>query len=120
MLLFYLIVILSAVPNHPWFGEEVAGVSLIKYVGVLALLYAVVRLMSGATLPALRTWPARLFPMLAIWALCSYQLVTGVGQLNGSPFMLYLSFCLVFFVDGQLLLVHLHRGIEIGVLHLPQ
>src|SRR5437868_8859892 len=97
MIFYYLIVFLSAVPGHPWFGEQVGGVSIIKYVGIVALAYALFSLARRSTVPPfLSTWPARMFLLLAAWAQLNYIFVSGNPGLAGSPFMLYLSFLTLF------------------------
>src|SRR5271170_8330638 len=51
LIIFYLVVLLSAVPKHPWFGEEVAGFTIAKYLGILCLVYTLLALVLRTTVP---------------------------------------------------------------------
>jgi O-antigen ligase len=97
VLLIYLIILLSAVPNHPWFGEEVGGFTLAKYLGVVCFLYALLSLSFRASFPALlTTWPARLFVILTVWAVASCFFVSH----SPDPFFLaqpFISYIAIFF-----------------------
>jgi O-antigen ligase len=103
MILYYLIVLLSAVPNHPWFGEEVGGVTALKYAGLLCLLYAIWYMARQRTISLFAVWPTRLFIALFAWAICSY-IATGRAAVGSSwsPFTMYLSICLLFVVTHLL------------------
>jgi len=80
LIIFYLVVLLSAVPKHPWFGEEVAGFTIAKYLGILCLLYTLLALVLRATVPGFfSNWPARLFLAFTIWSLLSCIFVSNVA-----------------------------------------
>ena len=75
MILFYFIVLFSAVPNHPWFGYQPGGFTLIKYAGYLCLVYAIYHLGMRGNVPSFfATWPARLFAALFFLACVSYAM----------------------------------------------
>lgn len=99
MILVYLIIGLSAVPNHPWFGESAGGITLIKIVGFVALAYALFYLPLRRTpVPLLKEWPARLFIVLIVWASIS-ALTSGMrAALAQSALKLYASFASIFFM----------------------
>lgn len=99
MFIVYLIIVLSAVPNHPWFGAQVGGLTMIKYLGFLGLGYAFLQLLQRRTTPPiLATWPARFFLLLFLWALMSYLFVSTRNEVNNGAFMLYLTFMSIFLV----------------------
>ena len=105
MFFFYFIVLLSAVPNHPWFGEQVNGLTLIKYLGILCLLYTIYYLAARRpNINLFHTWPDRLFILLFILVLGSKLLtLDSTGSLGGSFFTIYLSVCLLFFTTRCLI-----------------
>jgi O-antigen ligase len=94
LLLIYLIIFISAVPKHPWFGEEVGGFTFAKYLGVVCFLYALLALSFRATFPALfTTWPARLFVALTVWAVASCFFVSHAPDplVLAQPFISYFA-----------------------------
>ncbi|MGB7439332.1 MAG: O-antigen ligase family protein [Candidatus Acidiferrum sp.] len=94
MFLIYLIIFISAVPKHPWLGEEVGGFTLAKYLGVVCFLYALLALSFRATLPVLfTTWPARLFVALTAWGIASCFFVSHAPEplVLAQPFISYFA-----------------------------
>jgi O-antigen ligase len=104
MIFYYFILLFSAMPNHPWMGDQVGGFTFIKFVGLACMFYAVARIFSrGVVPPFFRTWPARLFVALIVLAFISYAFTGSLAYLTGGPFMIYLSCLLLFFVTLALI-----------------
>ena len=104
MIFYYFILLFSAMPNHPWMGDQVGGFTFIKFVGLACMFYAVARIFSrGVVPPFFRTWPARLFVALILLAFISYAFTGSLAYLTGGPFMIYLSCLLLFFVTLALI-----------------
>lgn len=81
MALIYLIILLSAVPKHPWFGEEVGGFTFARYLGVACFLYALLVLSTRPAFPVLlRAWPARFFIALTVWTIASCFFVSHAAE----------------------------------------
>src|SRR5438552_4674290 len=97
MILFYILVFVMAMPNHPFFELPFAGLTIIKYLGIACFGYAVIRSATRGSLPNfLSAWQVRAFFLLLI--LCALSLLFS-GQSIGlefSPGITYLSF--LFFV----------------------
>jgi O-antigen ligase len=94
LIIFYIVVLLSAVPKHPWFGEEVAGFTIAKYLGILCLVYTLLALVLRTTVPGFfSNWPARLFLAFTIWSLLSCIFVSNVSTLFtiAQPLISYLA-----------------------------
>lgn len=103
MILFYIIVFFSAVPNHPWVEQPVAGLTVIKYLGIFCMGYALVHVLSkGEMPPFFQTWQARLFMLLFAIAGLSFFFKSSARSLLSSPMLLYVSFFLAFFVTVAL------------------
>ncbi|MFB3813625.1 MAG: O-antigen ligase family protein [Terriglobales bacterium] len=99
MLIYYFIVLLSAVPKHPWFGEQIGGVSMFKLLGAISVLYALLQLTKRRTVPPfITTWPGRLFLLLFLWALTSFVANSLGGTMGQSAMMIYTSFLSFFLV----------------------
>jgi len=102
MIFYYLVVLFSAVPNHPWFGAEVGGgITVIKITGILALLSALIYLGMRKSFPAFfSAWPIRFYLILQI-IVCVSFVTEQVGGVNfagvGSPIMQYFSIGLLYF-----------------------
>ena len=52
MIVFYILVLVSPMPNHPLFEAPFAGLTVVKWLGIICCGYAVVRLLSCRRLPA--------------------------------------------------------------------
>lgn len=94
LIFIYLVIFLSAVPRHPWFGEEVGGFTVAKYLGLLCLLYAVFAMCFRSGLPSfLVTWPARFFVVLTAWGIFSCLFVSNAVAPFAivQPFVSYLA-----------------------------
>ena len=99
MIIFYLVVFLCAVPKHPWFGTEIAGFTLAKYLGVLSILYAFFEIVRQPRMPGFfDQWSGRLYVILFVWALISCSLYVGFFALTAWVFQAYVSTLFIFFV----------------------
>jgi O-antigen ligase len=101
MILFYFVILFSAVPNHPWFGYEHDGFNLIKVVGLLCLFYALLHSTLQGRFPAFfATWPSRLFALLIVLACLSYALKGNVQDPASSrtALVVYLEYFILFLI----------------------
>jgi O-antigen ligase len=99
VIIFYLIVLLSAVPKHPWFGTEIAGLTLAKDLGILSILYSCFAIVRRRKLPGFfDNLPGRLYVILFIWAFISSFSFVGVVALTRWVFQAYISTLFIFFV----------------------
>jgi O-antigen ligase len=99
MILYYLILLFSAVPNQTWVGSDVAGITFIKVTGAVCAVYAIFCLTTRKS-PAgfLTTWPARLFIALFLIALSSYLFKDVAGDIRTTAISIYLSILSLFFI----------------------
>ena len=98
MIFYYLLVSVMPLINHPLWSNFIGDLTLVKYVGVAALLYAIVSLPARRIqIPYLRTWQARSFLLLT--ALATVSFITKGADIPFAihPYFSYLSF-LMFFV----------------------
>lgn len=101
MILYYLLVWFSAVPNQPWFGAQFGGqgFTVFKYVGLAAFIYAVGYVAVKGKIPALlASWQARFFVALIVLAFFSFLALGNKSDIAMSPIMSYVSFLFMFFV----------------------
>src|SRR5690348_8480638 len=85
MILYYVILLFSAVPKHPWFGSDVGGITLIKITGAICLVYVIFRLTTRKSAPLFFSCSlARLFIVIFLTALTSY-IVTNRGAGPATP-----------------------------------
>jgi O-antigen ligase len=106
MILYYIIVLFSALPNQPWFGTQVggAGFTIFKYVGVLAFFYSLLYAGVKGGIPNLfQTWQIRFFVALSLLAFASYLFMGDKTNVVMSPFMIYVSFLFMCFVSLALI-----------------
>jgi len=99
VIIFYLVVLLCAVPKHPWFGAEVAGFTLAKYLGILSILYAFFAIVRGRRLPGFfDNLSGRLYVILFVWAFTSSFTFIGIVALTRWVFQAYISTLFLLFV----------------------
>lgn len=106
MILYYLLVWFSAVPNQPWFGAQFGGegFTVFKYVGFAAFLFALGYVGIKGKFPALlETWQARFFVALITLAFFSYLALGNKTNITMSPIMSYVSFLFMYFVTMALI-----------------
>src|SRR5713101_2197989 len=100
MILFYILVWAMPLVRHPFWTDFVGELTVVKYVGGAALLYALLYLPRRKTSPSFfSTWQARCFLLFASLGIASYVLwALPTREFQESPFMSHLSFLLLFFV----------------------
>jgi O-antigen ligase len=99
VIIFYIVVFLCAVPKHPWFGTEIAGLTLAKDLGILCILYSCFAIARRRKLPGFFDHlSGRLYVILFIWAFISSFSFVGVVALTRWVFQAYISTLFIFFV----------------------
>jgi O-antigen ligase len=110
MIAVYLLISAMPLIRHPLWSGLAADLTAIKYLGIIALAYAVLHLHFRRTpVRFLSTWQARWFVAFAILGMSSY-LFKGIPQVTWerSPFMNHVSF-LLFFVITLIVVDSVHR-----------
>jgi len=98
MFLYYILVAVSPMPNHPWFEEPVAGMTVVKWLGIICCCYAAYRMLKNRRLPALfGSWEARCFLILFGIVTLSYFTASNTAGLTFSPMASFVSYVLLFF-----------------------
>src|SRR5690349_13826563 len=99
MILYYVILWFSAVPNHPWFGSDIGGITFFKVTGALCAVYAIFRLtMRKSAPPFVSTWPARLYIVLFLMAVISHFFTNLNVDVGNTAISIYLSVGFLFFI----------------------
>lgn len=97
MVLFYILVLLAAMPNHPLFEEPFAGLTFVKWLGILCCGYALFVLLNERRLPAfVKPWPVRLFAVLFGIAAVSFFTLSRTEGLTFNPMFTYASYVMLF------------------------
>lgn len=103
MALFYLLVLVMGMPNHPLFEMPFAGLTVIKYMGIACLAYTGFYLLSRNRVPRfLQTGQARLFIVLLTIAFLSVMFKGEAQGLAFSPLGMYISFFFFFLITVAL------------------
>ena len=100
MILFYLLISVMPLSQHPLWAQFMGELTVFKYIGGVCLVYAVFHLGARRKLPPLFvTWQARLFVVFYLTTTVSY-FTKERGQVvwEVSPFLSYTSFLLLFFI----------------------
>ena len=99
MVLFYLLI--SAMPfmEHPLFGKWMGGLTVTKYLGGACLVFALVLVSQGKRIanPLARS-NTRLFLGFILVSLASFVSLGSWGHVEVSPFALYISLLIQFFI----------------------
>lgn len=101
MILFYLLILIMPLENHPIWEHHFGPLTVIKYIGlgccVAAAFYLPAR--KGGVPQFLGTWQARLFVVLLLIATVSYA-TKGYNDRSGfeNPLTMYVSFLLLYFI----------------------
>jgi O-antigen ligase len=99
MILFYILVLMAPMPNHPLFEEPFAGLTVVKWLGIICCAYASRTLLTGPKRPAfLKSWQARFFLVLFGIATLSFFTLGKTEGLTFSPMLTYMSYVLLFFI----------------------
>lgn len=106
MILFYFLIFIMPLENHPIWERHIGPLTVIKYIGLgccaAAAFYLPMR--KGGFPPFLRTWQARFFVILLLIATVSY-ITKGYNDLSSfeNPLTMYISFFLLFFITITLI-----------------
>jgi O-antigen ligase len=97
MILYYILIVMSPMPNHPVFEMSFAGLSIVKWLGLTCCGYAIVRLMQRKRMPALfKPWEFRSFVLLFALATVSFFALSRPEGLSFSPMAMYFNYLLLF------------------------
>jgi len=99
VIIFYLLVWVLPLVNHPIWGRKIGPLTVFEYLGIFSLLYAAFHIFSRHRLPPIfRTWMVRLFFLLYLIAIVS-AFVAGRGiQLSNSALIIYTSSMFLFVI----------------------
>lgn len=98
MIFFYILVLVSAMPNHPLFESPFAGLTVVKWLGLICCGYALFRLSSRRRAPAfLKPWETRSFLALLALAAVSYITLSRTENLTFNPILMYFNYLPLFF-----------------------
>ncbi len=99
MILFYLLITQMPLDQDVTWGTFLGAATLIKYLGLLCVLYAIFHLGTRRSLPRyLKTIQARLFFVFLLLTFVSYWLMGPQFSIRTSPFISYFSMAFLFFV----------------------
>lgn len=99
MILFYILVAISPMPNHPFFEAPFAGLTVVKWLGVVCCGYALFRLSLRPRVPAFfKSWEMRSFLTLLILATVSYVTLSKTENLTFNPLFMYFNYLPLFFI----------------------
>ncbi len=99
MIVFYFLVGIMPLSEHRIWGRMLGNLTIFKYVGIAAVIYALGHVLSKGSIPAyFRTRQARLFVVFCLIAVESHFTKSFGGDFGVSPLFSYISFLLLFFV----------------------
>lgn len=97
MILFYILVMAAPMPNHPLFEAQIAGMTVIKWVGILCCAYTLLLWARRRRLPVLlNSTEVRAFMVLLWIAVSSFLTLSKTGNITFNPMSSYTSFLLLF------------------------
>ncbi|MGH7368441.1 MAG: O-antigen ligase family protein [Candidatus Rokuibacteriota bacterium] len=98
MILFYLLVTVLPLTQHPIWSLFVGDLTIIKYLGIVCVIYAAADFVTQPhRIDFLRTWQARLFLCFSGLVTLSFLALTKPVALEMSPLMTCLSLVMLFF-----------------------
>ncbi len=98
MIFFYILVLISPMPNHPLFEAPFAGLTVVKWLGIVCCAYACFRLLSRPTSPVFfRSWEVRSYLILLVLATVSYNTLSRTESLTFNPLFMYFNYLPLFF-----------------------
>jgi O-antigen ligase len=99
MIVFYFLITQMPLDQDPTWGKFVGAATLIKYVGLLCVYYAILHIADRRSRPPyLSTIQARLFVVFLLLTFASYWSMGPEFSLRSSPFISFLSMAFLFFV----------------------
>ena len=97
MILYYILIVMAPMPNHPLFDILIAGMSVVKWLGLVCCGYAVVRLAKRKGMPLFfKAWEFRSFLILLALATISNFTLSKPDGLTFSPMAMYFNYLLLF------------------------
>jgi O-antigen ligase len=97
MILYYILIVMAPMPNHPLFEMSIAGLSIVKWLGMLCCGYATFRLMQRKRMPAfLQASEFNWYLVLLALATVSYFTLSKPEGLTFSPMAMYFNYLLLF------------------------
>lgn len=97
MILYYILIVMAPMPNHPLFEMSFAGLSVVKWLGLLCCGYAVVRSFKRKRMPAVfEAWEFLSFLVLFALAAVSNFTLSKPEGLSFSPMAMYFNYLLLF------------------------
>jgi O-antigen ligase len=99
MIVFYFLITLMPLDQDPTWGKFIGAATLIKYVGLLCVFYAISHIAMRRSQPRyLDTMQARLFLVFLSLTFFSYWIMGPEFSIRASPFISFLSMGFLFFV----------------------
>jgi putative inorganic carbon (hco3(-)) transporter len=99
MFLFYLLILIMPLTEHPFWGTSVGGVTLIKFLGVACALYGIAHMaVSGRVPKFFKEMQVKFFVLLFGIVVISYATSKAVYEAVASPLATYVSLLMLFFV----------------------
>jgi O-antigen ligase len=103
MIFFYILVFAAPMPNHPLFEAPVAGLTVVKWLGIVACFCALLSAIARRGVPVFtKSLEARAFLVLVYIASLSWVMFPTKGTITFSPMSSYISFVLLFLVTPLL------------------
>lgn len=97
MILYYILIVMAPMPNHPLFEILFAGISVVKWLGLVCCGYAAVRLARRKRMPVFfKAWEFNAFLVLFALATISNFTLSNPEGLSFSPMAMYLNYLLLF------------------------
>ncbi len=118
MIFFYLLVFAAPMPNHPFFEAPFAGLTVVKWLGILCCAYALLQWARRRRLPELlNSTEIRAFLVLLFIAELSSLALSNTANITFSPMSSYFSFLLLFIVIISLVDTYdrLHRTLLVAL-----
>jgi putative inorganic carbon (hco3(-)) transporter len=98
MIFFYWLIVIMPLENHPFWGAFIGPLTVVKYLGIFCVFYAMLYLpLRKAPLP-FNSWQVRFFVLFYLMATVSYVIKGRHVAVELSPFMTYTSFLVLFLV----------------------
>ena len=98
MTVFYILIFLMPLENHPLWSKSVGGLTFFKYLGLACFLFAVFHLFKRRGPPIFfRTWQSRFFVTFVTIAICSF-FSKSLAVVGVDPILSCVSFLLLFFI----------------------
>lgn len=99
MIFYYILVFAAPMPNHPLFEARVAGLSVVKWIGIACCAFALYQMSKRRRVPGfVSSIEARAFMALFCIAALSSVTLSKTDEITFRPMASYVSFALLFFI----------------------